>query len=140
MAYHEHPDCIAICRQWLLAQRRTARAARTFRPIKHLIESWGGRYVSRDDVIEAARQLGIGGSYPRFRINDRLVLPDAARLVGIGEALTQMSYVDKLSWQVLPDGPHGPYARAETGRGLADEVAAALEGPDGGTPTKAEGN
>lgn len=122
--YHEHPDCILICMQWLAAQRRTARPARTVRPIQHLIEAWAGRYVSRHDVIEAARRLNIGGHYPLFAIDSRLVLPDVRRLANIGEAMTQLSYVDALEHQVLRNGPYGPYARAETGRTLADEVAA----------------
>ena len=122
--YHEHPDCILICMQWLAAQRRTARPSRTVRPIKHLIEAWAGRYVSRHDVIEAARRLNIGGHYPLFAIDSRLVLPDVRRLANIGEAMTQLSYVDALEHQVLRNVPYGPYARSETGRTLADEVAA----------------
>lgn len=125
--YHEHPDCILICMQWLAAQRRTARPARTVRPIQHLIEAWAGRYVSRHDVIEAARRLNIGGHYPLFAIDSRLVLPDVRRLANIGEAMTQLNYIYALEHQTCAAGPYGPYASAESGRTVADEVAARVE-------------
>lgn len=88
---HEHPDCVRMAGEWLVAQTPTARpnAGRTH-PLKHLIENWCGRYVSSNDVEVAAHMLGIRGRYPYFAFKTgSLVLPSAARLKGIGQAFTQ---------------------------------------------------
>jgi len=59
-------------------------------PLKHLIERWAGRYVSKDDVIVAAYiHPKISGKYPLFNIDSRLVEPSRKRLQNISEAFTQ---------------------------------------------------
>lgn len=94
--HHEHPDCIRIAVEWLAAQRQikrpTRRAFLCF-PLKHIIESWGGRYVSRDDVEVAALLLGLQGQYPRFNISSRLTRPSSKRIQGVGQAMTHEIYL-----------------------------------------------
>jgi hypothetical protein len=86
---HEHDDCIRIAFEWLDAQIKTKNPSRQKRPIKHLIEQWGGRYVSQSDVeVAAAMHPGITGTYPHFNISSRLVKPSDSRLEGIAEART----------------------------------------------------
>ena len=93
-AHHEHPDCIRIAVQWLAAQQWVKRPnRRALRPIKHIIESWAGRYVSEADVCVAATLLGLQGRYPYFNISSRLTRPNLSRLEGIGEAMTQKNYL-----------------------------------------------
>jgi len=84
---HEHPDCVRIAYEWLDAQVKTKSPRKVFNPLKHIIEKWGGRYVSQTDV-EAAALLhpGIKGKYPAYNISSRLTEPDRARLAGIGQA------------------------------------------------------
>jgi hypothetical protein len=86
---HEHDDCIRIAYEWLDAQTITKGFTRKTRPIKHVIERWGGRYVSQSDV-EVAAELHpqIEGKYPHFNISSRLTLPSDTRLTNIGEAKT----------------------------------------------------
>ncbi|WP_456638531.1 hypothetical protein [Bradyrhizobium sp. USDA 10063] len=87
---HEHDDCIRIAYEWLDAQTKTKGVMRDRRPLKHIIEDWGGRYVSQSDV-EVAAELHpeIRGTYPHFNISARLVLPSDVRLATIPEARTQ---------------------------------------------------
>jgi hypothetical protein len=87
---HEHEDCIRIAYEWLDAQATTKGVTRFARPLKHIIEKWGGRYVSQSDV-EVAAELhpAIRGTYPYFNISRRLVRPSDARLTNIREARTQ---------------------------------------------------
>lgn len=89
---HEHDDCIRIAYEWLDAQPKLKGVRRSARPIKHIIESWGGRYVSQGDV-EVAAQLhpDIHGEYPYFNISAGLIEPNRRRLAGIGEAGMQAS-------------------------------------------------
>ena len=92
--HHEHPDCIRIAFEWLAAQQMTSRPSRRAAwPIKHLAESWAGRYVSEADVCVAATLLGLLGRYPHFSISSRLTRPSMSRLRNIGEALTQKNYL-----------------------------------------------
>jgi hypothetical protein len=95
---HEHDDCIRIAYQWLDAQVKIKAPCRSGRPFKHIIERWGGRYVSRSDV-EVAAELhpDIKGEYPRFNISGRLIRPSARRLENIPEAKTHANYAE---------GPH----------------------------------
>lgn len=87
---HEHDDCIRLAYEWLDAQNTRKTRSGKHRPLKHIIEKWAGRYVSRDDVeIAALLHPRIKGSYPDFNLSARLVLPSDDRLKGIGEALTQ---------------------------------------------------
>ncbi|HVJ03301.1 MAG TPA: hypothetical protein VM662_14045 [Sphingomonas sp.] len=94
--FHEHDDCIRLAYEWLDAQKTIATSNGKFRPLKHIIEKWAGRYVSQSDVeVAAAMHPRIRGKYPDFNLSARLVLPSDKRLEGIGEALTQ-DYRDRL--------------------------------------------
>lgn len=86
--YSESPDSVRIAYQWLDAQRTRKTPAQWLHlPLKHIIESWGGRYVSTHDVITAAYlHPRIKGLYPELNLSRRLVCPDAQRLEGIAEA------------------------------------------------------
>lgn len=85
--YHEHPDCIRIAYEWLDAQVKTKGTNKTHRSIKHYVEEWGGRYVSRTDVdVAAFLHPEIKGTYPFFNISNKLTLPSEVRLEMIGEA------------------------------------------------------
>lgn len=89
--HHEHNDCIRIAYEWLDAQAKLkAPNARRSRPLKHIIEKWGGRYVSTTDVDVAAElHPDVHGRYPHFNISSRLTRPSDVRLSGIGEAFSQ---------------------------------------------------
>jgi len=92
--YHEHNDCIRITYQWLDAQKKIKRANPNFFDLKHLIERWGGRYVSSADVCVAAHlHPDIEGSYPEFNISSaRLTEPSLERLNGVSEAMKHKDY------------------------------------------------
>jgi hypothetical protein len=87
---HEHDDCIRIAYEWLDAQVKTKGVMRQTRPLKHVIEKWGGRYVSQSDV-EVAAELHpeIRGTYPHFNISARFTRPSDTRLKNIPAAKTQ---------------------------------------------------
>lgn len=85
--HHEHPDCIRIAYEWLDAQVKTKGRGKKRRALKHLIEEWGGRYVSQSDVdVAAYLHPDVQGTYPFFNLSDKLTLPDSFRLNGIGQA------------------------------------------------------
>jgi hypothetical protein len=87
--HHEHNDCIRIAYEWLDAQPVITKASSKGRPLKHLIEKWGGRYISRSDVeVAAFLHAEIRGDYPLYNIGARLVEPSIIRLEGISEAFT----------------------------------------------------
>ena len=87
---HEHNDCIRLAYEWLDAQKTLASPNNRFRPLKHIIEKWAGRYVSKSDVeVAAVLHPRITGKYAGFNLSARLVLPNDRRLNGIGQALTQ---------------------------------------------------
>lgn len=89
-ALHEHDDCIRIAYEWLDAQHKIKTRTRKTYALKHIIEKWGGRYVSQSDVEVAAHlHPEIFGDYPHFNISARLIEPSQSRLNGIGEAKTQ---------------------------------------------------
>lgn len=93
---HEHDDCIRIAYEWLDAQVKTKGVMRKAYALKHIIEKWGGRYVSSSDVEVAAHMHpAIHGRYPYFNISSRLTKPNARRLKSIGEAGTQENYSRK---------------------------------------------
>ena len=95
MANFEHNDCIRIAYAWLDAQTKTKGASKKACALKHLIETWAGRYVSRADVIVAAHMHpDVKGEYPYFNISARLTEPAKSRLEGIGEAFTQRQHRD----------------------------------------------
>lgn len=97
---HEHNDCIRMAYEWLDAQFTRKTPSKKFRPLKHIIEKWAGRYISQSDVeIAAAMHPRINGKYPDFNLSSKLVLPSDNRLIGIGEAKTQ-SYRDRLDAKV----------------------------------------
>ena len=83
---HEHPDCVRIAFAWLDAQTRIKSRLKAQVALKHLIERWGGRYVSSHDVQVAAGLLGLEGDYPFYNLSSRFTWPDRARLKGVGEA------------------------------------------------------
>ena len=84
---HEHDDCVRMAYEWLDAQVKTKGVtSRTF-ALKHIIETWAGRYISTSDVVVAAQMHpNVHGTYPHFNISSRLTQPSDARLAGIGEA------------------------------------------------------
>lgn len=93
---HEHDDCIRMAYEWLDAQNVRASPSGKFRPLKHIIEKWAGRYISQSDVeVAAAMHPRISGKYPDYNLSARLILPSDKRLEGIGEALKQ-GYRDRL--------------------------------------------
>lgn len=84
---HEHLDCIRIAYQWLDAQKKIKGKSTKTMPLKHIIERWGSRYVSRSDVeVAATLHPEIDGEYPHFNISARLTEPSKGRLEGISEA------------------------------------------------------
>ena len=90
---HQHNDCIRIAYEWLDAQQTINTAQKHGFALKHLIEKWGGRYVSQSDVeVAAYMHPAIRGAYPFFNISARLTLPADDRLDGIGEAHTHSNY------------------------------------------------
>lgn len=91
--HHEHNDCIRIAYQWLDAQKKLKRKTSTPNELKHLIEKWGGRYVSTSDVCVAAElHPEIHGVYPFFNISSRLTEPATERLIDISEAMKHGNY------------------------------------------------
>ena len=87
---HEHNDCIRMAYEWLDAQKKIKRKIHVPLPIKHMIEAWCGRYISRSDVeVAAYLHPDIRGTYPYFNISSRITEPSKERLVGISEAFTQ---------------------------------------------------
>jgi len=90
---HEHNDCVRIAYEWLDAQLKTVSPLRRAFALKHLIEKWGGRYVSQSDV-EVAGQLHpkIKGNYPHYNISTKLTFPNKERLADVGEAFTHTNY------------------------------------------------
>lgn len=95
---HEHDDCVRIAYEWLDAQARNrTRTPPYYLPLKHVIEAWGGRYISEADVVVAAHlHPDIIGTYPTFNLSKRLVLPEFDRLDGIAQANTMSNYRAKL--------------------------------------------
>ena len=91
--FHEHNDCVRIAYQWLDAQKKTNSPIPRRWPIKHMIESWAGRYVSMCDVCIASRlHPDIKGKYPRINISQKITIPCSTRLDNIPEANTQLNY------------------------------------------------
>ena len=104
--YDTASDGVLVAYQWLSAQDRISRCTRAWKPLKHIIEAWGGVYVSKDDVSTAARMLGLQGTYPHFNISARLVWPNEERLSGIRKALTMLNYQESYK-------PEDTYTRTE---------------------------
>ena len=90
---HQHNDCVRIAYEWLDAQDTILSKQTSAFALKHLIEKWGGRYVSQSDVeVAAYMHPRIRGTYPYYNISARLTLPADDRLDGIGEAFTHSNY------------------------------------------------
>lgn len=90
--HHEIDDCIRIAYEWLDAQNKLTRQNSRMRkyPLKHIIENWGGRYVSQTDVdVAATLHPDIVGSYPCYNISVNLVKPASRRLERIAAANSQ---------------------------------------------------
>lgn len=90
--HHEDEDCIRIAYEWLDAPKKLARSNSKMGryALKHIIENWGGRYVSQTDVdVAATLHPEISGSYPRYNISIRLIRPSSERLKNIPAAYTQ---------------------------------------------------
>lgn len=105
---HEHDDCIRIAYEWLDAQTTIKRTLKRAYPIKHIIERWGGRYISSADVEVAAEiHPRVKGRYPHFNISSRLTLPRDGRLADIQEARAQ-------GFQLTTHHITQTYARIET--------------------------
>lgn len=103
---HEHNDCIRIAYEWLDAQKKIATPNKKHSsPLKHIIESWAKRYVSQSDVeLAASLHSEISGQYPDFNISAQLTLPNARRLIAIGEAgkhQTYTRYEDGKTYKVI---------------------------------------
>ena len=99
---HEHNDCIRIAYEWLDAQIKTKNVTTKALPLKHIIEKWGGRYVSQSDVeVAATLHPDIFGDYPYYNINGNLTAPSDRRLEGISEAYTQQqrNYYDSSTYK-----------------------------------------
>ena len=78
---HGHHDCIRIAYEWLDAQKKVKSIRMCYHPLKHLIEAWGGLYVSQADVeVAATLHPEIRGEYPNFNLSLRLTEPADARL------------------------------------------------------------
>lgn len=94
--HHEHPDCIRMAYEWLDAQPKLKTPnKRQHLALKHIIERWGGRYVSTTDVDVAAQMHpDIIGEYPYFNLSSKLVWPNERRLETIGEAGKHGHYRD----------------------------------------------
>ena len=90
---HQHEDCIRIAYEWLDAQKKLKNPRSSHAALKHYIEEWAGRYVSRSDV-EVAAEIHplIKGHYPSYNLSSRLVEPSLSRLDNIAEANTQSHY------------------------------------------------
>lgn len=101
---------VRIAAVWLRAQQRTRSRCGTTYALKHLIEATAGRYVSRDDVEDAAKLIGLPGEYPWFRMSARLTLPRLAEFAAIPEAFTHPSYMDKVEQYY-----EFPYSRSADG-------------------------
>ena len=90
IAHHEHNDCIRIAYEWLDAQKKIKGTTHRSFALKHIIEKWGGRYVSQSDVeIAAHLHPDVIGTYPMFNISSRLTRPNDRRLIGVSEAFRQ---------------------------------------------------
>ena len=91
--FHEHNDCIRIAYEWLNGKEKTKCLVKGWLPLKHIIESWAGRYVSRRDVeVAATIHPDVFGEYPNYNISRKRIDPPVEMLEEIGEAFTQMNY------------------------------------------------
>jgi hypothetical protein len=83
---HESTDAILMAMVFLSHQKKNKNyTACRYVPLKHIIESTAGRYISTDDVIVAARLLGLKGRYPVFNLRFPLKKPPKEVFLGITE-------------------------------------------------------
>ena len=80
---HEHDDCIRMAYEWLDAQLKTKRPVSSMNPLKHIIQTWCGRYLSQFDV-EAAAFLhpDIRGEYRDYNFSRKADFSRRRTLVG----------------------------------------------------------
>ncbi len=91
---HYHDDCIRIAYEWLDAQKPIKNPQLKVLDLKHIIENWAGRYVSRSDVeVAATLHPKFFGRYPCYNLSSKLVRPSTARLKHITEAFTHKQYL-----------------------------------------------
>lgn len=96
--HHQHNDCIRIAYEWLDAQTKTRKHSSKCPPLKHIIEAWGGRYVSQSDVeVAAFMHPRIHGDYPRYNLSSRMIRPCNSRLAYISEAGRHPHYAERRS-------------------------------------------
>ncbi len=99
--HHEHNDCIRIAYEWIDAQKKIKNKSNKATALKHVIEKWGGRYISTSDVCVAAElNPDVHGVYPYFNISSRLTEPSIKRLNGIEEAMKHSNYRDSYNPKV----------------------------------------
>lgn len=99
--HHEHNDCIRLAYEWLDAQQKLKNTTSKRWALKHVVEKWAGRYISQSDMEVAAwLHPEIKGKYPYFNISSRLTLPSENRLIGIGEAGTQLNYREQFDTKI----------------------------------------
>ena len=86
--YIEGFDTVRIAFAWLDAQRFKNTGRGPQHALKHIIEGWADRYVSRDAVVIAAHiHPRIRGKYPGFNLSgSKYTYPDPARLAPIPSA------------------------------------------------------
>ena len=92
-------DRVRIAYEWLDAQTKTTTQNKI--SVKHLVESWSGHYISRNDV-QLAVYLNplLRGKYPSFNISNVLIEPSVERIKHIPIAFTQ-NYNNE-NWHVNP--------------------------------------
>ncbi len=94
--YHQHNDCIRIACEWLQAQiklkNKTPQRQREV-PIVQLIEDWGRRSVSIDDILVAAKILKLKGGYHSLNISLKRTFPSKKRLLRINQAGLHSDYI-----------------------------------------------
>jgi hypothetical protein len=95
--YSESFDSVRIAYAWLDAQKTTGKKGCTFLRLKHIIEAWGGRYVSSNDVTTAAYiHHRITGTHPGYNLSNNLTYPCHKRLKSVVEAYTHFHAVRNL--------------------------------------------
>lgn len=88
-------DSVRIAYEWVDAQKTNKRASFDRTPWKHLIENWGGFYVSPHDVdIATYLHPSTWGRYGCSNISTRLIWPHPRRLEGIESAGQHRQYRD----------------------------------------------
>lgn len=108
---HQYPDQfthesqVQVCKEWLEPQPKAQHPRYSQLALKHIIEQWGQCYISQYAVEDAAKQLGMLGTYPCFNlIVNRLVYPLPERLHSIPYALSMPNYMEDSYASVYGEG------------------------------------